>query len=451
MAKIQIIGEDINAIVYKYLMERGYKHTAYVFESEAKVDPDKVFKRKIAPYLLPTLLEKALLLKYLELHPDPEETQVCEAPVRLLEDHHCDIAQRTMLGKRDFIRRSQNELHMEILERIKEVDREPVEKRSLITPTISMFDENKLTNPPMLAALAKSKSSMPERKDKKEQSKREENPQMNKSMSMKEEETNGVTSTPAALKPSDYFSTIETKDTVLLFNPDVIETYFDGSTTNLLLKVKEGSASCYFVSQLTASELVPQFILPQEVLNQAQHSVSLVLRKHLILVSETGEMSFINYQSKPEVTIGRSLENKLTFSMKPPKQIVHDYNTGIYVVVCDRKTYVVDDTTFNLKREIVGAFEHCSINLDGKMLMVNDQNQMSLLDFEDKSYSYSFNVGESKIEAASFGTLGLFLSCKLVNPYGVSVWMMDKPECLFTFNENLKFSDFSVFDSRLTL
>lgn len=137
--------------------------------------------------------------------------------------------------------------------------------------------------------------------------------------------------------------------------------------------------------------------------------------------------------------------------MKPPKQIVHDYNTGIYVVVCDRKTYVVDDTTFNLKREIVGAFEHCSINLDGKILMVNDQNQMSLLDFVDKAYNYSFNVGESKIESACFGTLGLFLSCKLVNPYGVSVWMLDKPECLFTFNENLKFTDFSVFDSRQTL
>lgn len=298
MAKIQIIGEDINAIVYKYLMERGYKHTAYVFESEAKVDPDKVFKRKIAPYLLPTLLEKALLLKYLELHPEPEETQVCEAPVRLLEDHHCEITQRAALGKREFIRRSQNELHTEILERIKEIDQEPVDKRSFIRPSISMFDENKLTNPPMLATLAKSKSSMPEKKDKKEQAKRDENPQMQKSASMKEEDGNGITSTPAALKPSDYFSTIETKDTTLLFNPDVIETYFDGSSTHLLLKVKEGSASCHFVCQLTAGELTPLFILPQEVLNQAQHTVSLVLRKHLILVSETGEMSFINYQGR---------------------------------------------------------------------------------------------------------------------------------------------------------
>ena len=135
--------------------------------------------------------------------------------------------------------------------------------------------------------------------------------------------------------------------------------------------------------------------------------------------------------------------------MKPPKLIVHDYNTGIYVMVCDRKTYVVDDTTFNLKREIVGTYEQCSVNLDGKILLVNDQNQMSMIDFEDKTFSHTFNVGESKIENASFGTLGLFLSCKMVNPYGVSVWMIDKPESLFTFNENLKFSEFAVFDSRL--
>lgn len=36
----------------------------------------------------------------------------------------------------------------------------------------------------------------------------------------------------------------------------------------------------------------------------------------------------------------------------------------------------------------------------------------------------------------------------MINPYGVSVWMLDNPESIFTFNENLKFSQFSAIDSR---
>lgn len=56
---------------------------------------------------------------------------------------------------------------------------------------------------------------------------------------------------------------------------------------------------------------------------------------------------------------------------------------------------------------------------------------------------------QSNIAAVKFSSLGLYLTCKLVNPYGVGVWMVDQPESLFTFNENLKFADFSSSDSRL--
>lgn len=299
MAKIQITGEDINSIVYKYLLERGYKHTAFALESEAKIDPEKVYKRKITPYYLPTLLEKALLLKYLELHPVPEETHVCEAPLRLLEDHQCEVVQRSMLGKREVLRRSQIELSKEILDSIQEVDRQTSERRYATIPPITGFDDFKITNPPMISSLTKSKSAIGERKEKKETSKREENPQMQKSHSMNDDEGNGAVSIPLPLKPNDWFSQIETKTVPLNFTPDLLETYYDGTSTNLLLKVKEGNSSCFFVSQISSFELIPLFMLPQEVVNQAQQSISLTLRKHLILVSETGEMSFINYQSSP--------------------------------------------------------------------------------------------------------------------------------------------------------
>ena len=41
--------------------------------------------------------------------------------------------------------------------------------------------------------------------------------------------------------------------------------------------------------------------------------------------------------------------------------------------------------------------------------------------------------------------------CKMVNPYAVSVWLLEKPESLFSFNENLKFTDFQAVDSKLLI
>ena len=68
MSHIVVAGDDVNCLVYKYLQENGYKHTAFAFECEAKLDSESILKRKIAPRHLVSLLEKSLLLSYLETH-----------------------------------------------------------------------------------------------------------------------------------------------------------------------------------------------------------------------------------------------------------------------------------------------------------------------------------------------------------------------------------------------
>ena len=51
------------------------------------------------------------------------------------------------------------------------------------------------------------------------------------------------------------------------------------------------------------------------------------------------------------------------------------------------------------------------------------------------------------MEALKFSSLGLYLTARLANPHGVGVWMLDKSESLFTFNENQRFADFLPLDT----
>ena len=52
MSKIVISLDDVNQTIYKYLLENGYRHAAYALECEAKLDPEKINKRRIPPYFL---------------------------------------------------------------------------------------------------------------------------------------------------------------------------------------------------------------------------------------------------------------------------------------------------------------------------------------------------------------------------------------------------------------
>jgi hypothetical protein len=70
MSQIIVSGDDLNALVLKYLLEQGYKHAAFSLEHEAGLDVEKLLARRLPPRLLPSLLEQALLLRYLETHAD---------------------------------------------------------------------------------------------------------------------------------------------------------------------------------------------------------------------------------------------------------------------------------------------------------------------------------------------------------------------------------------------
>lgn len=252
-------------------------------------------------------------------------------------------------------------------------------------------------------------------------------------------------------KSVEVFDKVEGKEVPLAFSYELVESYFDGLATYLLLKIREGAVSCYMVAQVGSCESSNMFILPTEYLSSGTQVTSVLLRvdftdkKHLILITEQGEICFINYHA-------RVLQAKVAFGIKPPRFVQHDYQNSVYAIVCERKVYILDDLTLNIKYDVgekeKGPFEAIAFSLDGKFALV-EQNKLVVRDLQNKAYKFELTTGESKIESIKFSSLGLYLTAKLVNPYGVAVWMLDKPESLFTFNENLKFADFFPLDGSL--
>ena len=59
--------EDVNVLVWRYIVESGFDHTAFVFQNESFIDSSDTTLNKIPPGSLFLLLQKALSYMQLEL------------------------------------------------------------------------------------------------------------------------------------------------------------------------------------------------------------------------------------------------------------------------------------------------------------------------------------------------------------------------------------------------
>ncbi|KAF7455732.1 putative LisH domain-containing protein [Cryptosporidium felis] len=92
--KINLTSDEINLLVYRYLIENGFVHTAFSFNSEANVPKNPFFAtqmEKVPPNALVGFLQKALLYIYLEYHTSDEtgEEIRCEEPFSIFKRHEC--------------------------------------------------------------------------------------------------------------------------------------------------------------------------------------------------------------------------------------------------------------------------------------------------------------------------------------------------------------------------
>ncbi|KAI9221300.1 WD40-repeat-containing domain protein [Blastocladiella britannica] len=89
---LSISADEVNYLVYRYLVESGLRHSTFAFEHESMIGAklDKFRAMEIRPGMLITLMHKALQLMQVEMHMEEDGTErECEAPLSLLYPHSC--------------------------------------------------------------------------------------------------------------------------------------------------------------------------------------------------------------------------------------------------------------------------------------------------------------------------------------------------------------------------
>ncbi|KAF8347055.1 WD40 repeat-like protein [Amanita rubescens] len=88
--QIRVTADEINCLVYAFLIDSGFAHSAFTLRAEAQLDRSPLFHKHIIRGQLVELLCKALL--YLEVEHHWKNSQVtlnCTAEFSLLDSHQC--------------------------------------------------------------------------------------------------------------------------------------------------------------------------------------------------------------------------------------------------------------------------------------------------------------------------------------------------------------------------
>ncbi|KLO10113.1 WD40 repeat-like protein [Schizopora paradoxa] len=90
---IQITADEVNQIIYSYLQDSGFEHTAFTLRVEGRLEQSPHFNDYIPRGQLVELLTKALLYSEVETHCKGDSLITdCRTPFALLKKHDCDIS-----------------------------------------------------------------------------------------------------------------------------------------------------------------------------------------------------------------------------------------------------------------------------------------------------------------------------------------------------------------------
>uniref|UniRef100_A0A3B0MND4 LisH, putative n=1 Tax=Theileria annulata TaxID=5874 RepID=A0A3B0MND4_THEAN len=92
--KLNISSDDINLLIYRYLIENGYCHTAFSFNKEANISGNPYYVNhadKIPPNALVSFMQKAMIYIYLEYHTDDitGDQILCDETFSFFRKHNC--------------------------------------------------------------------------------------------------------------------------------------------------------------------------------------------------------------------------------------------------------------------------------------------------------------------------------------------------------------------------
>lgn len=83
---------ETNYLIYRFLIESGYVHAAFMFGHESGIVSAGIADRSVPVGALLTLLEKGMQLLDIEIHMDTNgRLHICEQPFSLFQPHRCSI------------------------------------------------------------------------------------------------------------------------------------------------------------------------------------------------------------------------------------------------------------------------------------------------------------------------------------------------------------------------
>jgi len=89
---MSITSEEINFLVYRYLQESGFSHSAFTFFNESTIPRSNINGANVPPGSLISLVQRGLQYKEMETHLNEDGSEIpCKVPFSIVTPHHCKI------------------------------------------------------------------------------------------------------------------------------------------------------------------------------------------------------------------------------------------------------------------------------------------------------------------------------------------------------------------------
>jgi len=93
-----LTSEEVNFLVYRYLLESGFVHSAYAFGHESFVAKSNIDSKQVPPGALISFVQKGLQYVEMEAHINEDGTEtLCDASFNVMSAHTCNSSKRKQI------------------------------------------------------------------------------------------------------------------------------------------------------------------------------------------------------------------------------------------------------------------------------------------------------------------------------------------------------------------
>jgi transducin (beta)-like 1 len=99
---MSLTSDEVNFLIYRYLQESGFQHTAFTFANESLINKSNINAIDVPNGCLISYLQKGLQYKEIEAHLQEDGTEVdCDETFSLLSPHTCHVKKEKLDRDRD--------------------------------------------------------------------------------------------------------------------------------------------------------------------------------------------------------------------------------------------------------------------------------------------------------------------------------------------------------------